>query len=652
MQYKVKDGFDFNKPIHELWGNEKQEVEWLMEDSANETYRFTPYSHLEQIHATEGQTMEQYGQSIKDATEYIAKIPYMYNAVQNGQEHKINDVGSLVYAEVISGMANDTDWALGEKAAFNYLLNIDFDKKNNDEVAQMFNQLSRYEDNIDSRNMDKLKELGYVPLAEIEITEDLGYAVQFDGVDDVVEYGKEVIDVEFSEIQKQHMTDLYEQNGRILLSRATVQYDGGVWDVYYPYDSSNMTFGISDKNMCREFVQNCKTPEAAKLTCRPDYGITPGVDEKVIDSADMQKEVIEETDEKESDAIKRGEPVENWFKAAVDLQSEHYSLSEEQYQALVKSVNDNIERIHEEYMNSATPDADTDSDVFDTIEKKREELGLLGNESNIPAYQAKELAYGATREEYLDEMKAQREVAGDIHDEKMHRLFADAARCDEVLHRGNSAVFPDSDCTVLGRGNAIPSEYRDFVLNKYTGYHVLKDMQTRFEFDDYFDARQAKDLPWTKEWNDRYNQNIGECLDAVKDKPYTEKLQIARRVYASMQKKDWQGNSPSVDMDNIDKMGDAWYEVSDDEPIIEVERNDNMQTPNDIDFSKGVMEQEENVQAEKSANFHPVSADDYSVDTVEKNDGHLPDVAEEKEWHNTVENGVSGNPDYDFDEYD
>ena len=349
-----------------------------------------------------------------------------------------------------------------------------------------------------------------------------------------------------------------------------------------------------------------------------------------------------------------------------------FAWSDKEYNQVADLVKKEYEDLQIDF-NEAIVSANATVEAFDQVVQKREELGINGDESDIPAYQAKELMYGKTREEVEQESISARVSAEADYVEKRDELFRDIADADNAIFAVSG--FPSKPFRASLMRDVTP-EFLDYIRQSYEGDHPLKNddilnkhkesntnptnpngsgnpsggSDIMFEdieddktvsiddtsFDKLFDKRINMNLPWTQDCNDRYNREVLEDYKKRKKTGFTDidKQKFFAKVYDSTLRRDYQGNSPTLYLSTIDGM-DGYSDYQEDRIDAEI-----VGKPN-IDFSKPAIKNDK--EAEKSVVVSkPVKAPIKSASVK---------TYEPKTMLNSVENGVS-NPDYDFDEWD
>lgn len=349
-----------------------------------------------------------------------------------------------------------------------------------------------------------------------------------------------------------------------------------------------------------------------------------------------------------------------------------FAWSDKEYNQVADLVEKEYENLQLD-LNEVTVSANAKVEAFDLVVQKREELGLNGDEPDIPAYQAEELMNGKTREEVEQECTEACMNAQTDYVEKRDVLFKDVADADVAIAAVSG--FPSKPFRASLMRDVTP-EFLDYIRQSYDGDHPLKndDILNKhkesntnptnpngsgdpsegsdivFEdieddkavsiddtsFDKLFDKRANMNLPWTQACNDRYNREVLEDYKKCEEAGFTDvdKQKFFAKVYDSTLRRDYQGNSPALYVSTIDAM-DGYLAYQEDRIDADLIRKPN------IDFSKPAIksdkEPEKNVVVNKPVKTPRKSA--------------LAKTYEPKTMLNSVENGVS-NPDYDFDEWD
>lgn len=442
-------------------------------------------------------------------------------------------------------------------------------------------------------------------------------------------------------------------------------------DVTHKIDRLGMNY-YSSLNQYSEYL-NDKTVETVDKA-RKDYDAAMSEMAEALGTNDIpSEETVEDMYRRETEQDASIEDAyiddrsQDWCEMVDDYLNDGlpFAWSDKEYNQVADLVEKEYEDLQIDF-NEAIVSANATVEAFYQVVQKREELGLNGDEPDIPAYQAKELMYGKTREEVEQESISARVSAEADYVEKRDELFRDIADADNAIFEVSG--FPSKPFRASLMRDVTP-EFLDYIRQSYEGVHPLQNddilnkhkasntpsinsdgFESDFEdieddktvsigdvsFDELFDKRAKADLPWIQDLNDRYNNNLLEEYKKREEIGFTdvEKRKFFARVYDSTLKRDYQGNSPVLYTSTIDAM-DGYSDYQEDRIDVEI-----VGKPN-IDFSKPAIKNDK--EAEKSVVVNePVKAPTKSASVK---------TYEPKTMLNSVENGVS-NPDYDFDEWD
>lgn len=442
-------------------------------------------------------------------------------------------------------------------------------------------------------------------------------------------------------------------------------------DVTHKIDRLGMNY-YSSLNQYSEYL-NDKTVETVDKA-RKDYDAAMSEMAEALGTNDIpSEETVEDmyrSDIEQNTSIEDtyiDDRSQDWYEMVDDYLNDGlpFAWSDKEYNQVADLVKKEYEDLQIDF-NEAIVSANATVEAFDQVVQKREELGLNGDELDIPAYQAKELMYGKTREEVEQESIGVRLFAEADYVEKRDELFRDIADADNAIFAVSG--FPSKPFRASLMRDVTP-EFLDYIRQSYEGVHPLQNddilnkhkasntpsinsdgFESNLEdieddktisigdvpFDELFDKRAKADLPWIQDLNDRYNNNLLEEYKKREELGFTdvEKRKFFARVYDSTLKRDYQGNSPTLYVSTIDAM-DGYSDYQEDRIDAEI-----VGKPN-IDFSKPAIKNDK--EAEKGVVVNePVKAPTKSASAK---------TYEPKTMLNSVENGVS-NPDYDFDEWD
>lgn len=315
---------------------------------------------------------------------------------------------------------------------------------------------------------------------------------------------------------------------------------------------------------------------------------------------------------------------------------------------IAESIDAEVDNIDSTY-GDAMIDADTQADdVYTMVEIRRMEYGLKGDEPDIPASVAKELYYGKDKDAIRQELKSEQEAAAEGYKDAMESLYKDVCESDIALYQMN--IMPEGRSTVASESLQTDPQFVKYAETHYGMRHPMISARYSHSFDNLLNFRNEKNLPWTKDCNDEYNNSIlSEYAKFGDSKVFSEENKRAffKKVYDSTLQSDSIGNKPYVYTTTMDAM--PGYEAYQEERIDAELVTDNEKTDSKtgVDFSRSVVKKDSDKAVQRETSLEKVDPIAPNKPNQKSSDGR----GNPKRMLNSFENGVS-NPDYDFDEWD